>query len=258
MANDQLVIGGTVGNNAVPYSADYGVARLNADGSLDSTFGDNGKAITDLGMSDYIFGMYLQQNNKIVAIGESDTLGAFYCSVARYNNDATKKQIIITKIKRWLQHHNGIEWDNTNNVRNYVVQRSYDGIHFSSIARININNQSNLTYQDPTPLSGNNYYRLQTTSINGAVNYSNVIAVTNDNIKLSPNPATNSLHIQGLPSSSNIQIAVVDLAGNVALSIQLSALSTSYNLNIASLKQGNYLLKIETKDDVATKQFVKE
>ncbi|MBV9960809.1 MAG: T9SS type A sorting domain-containing protein [Parafilimonas sp.] len=92
-----------------------------------------------------------------------------------------------------------------------------------------------------------------------AVNYSNVLAVTNDDIKISPNPATNRLQIQGLPSSDNIKITVVDIAGNIAISQQLKANSiASYNLNIASLTQGNYLLKIEMNDDIITKQFIKE
>jgi type IX secretion system substrate protein len=78
-------------------------------------------------------------------------------------------------------------------------------------------------------------------------------------ISLSPNPATNSLHIQGLPSNQKIKLTVVDFAGNVAISQQLKAIgSSSYNLNLGLLKPSNYLLKIETYDDVITKQFVKE
>jgi hypothetical protein len=121
-------------------------------------------------------------------------------------------------------------------------------------ARINSGSQSNFTYADPMPLSGNNYYRLQTTSTNGLVNYSNVIAATNSDIKISPNPATNSLQIQGL--SSNSKLSVVDFSGNIKL--QTITNNNPFSLNIASLKAGNYLLKIETKDDVVTKKFAKE
>ena len=110
----------------------------------------------------------------------------------RYNNDYTKKQIIIKKIKHYISTHNNA----------------------------------------------------QTTALN--------------TVSIYPNPATNYLHIEGL-QSSNLKLTVVDFAGNVALSVQLSAFSSSsYNLNITSLKQGNYLLKIETNDGLVTKQFVKE
>jgi len=96
---------------------------------------------------------------------------------------------------------------------------------------------------------------LQTTSVNGTVNYSNVLAVSNSDIKLSPNPATNSLHIEGLSSTPKTKLTIVDITGNIKL--QAVANTSSYNLNIASLKQGNYLLKIEMNDEVVTKQFVK-
>jgi hypothetical protein len=65
------------------------------------------------------------------------------------------------------------------------------------------------------------------------------------------------LHVQGL-SSTQTRLTVVDFNGNVALSVQPSAFSASYNLNIASLHAGNYLLKIEVNGAVVTKQFVKE
>ena len=133
-------------------------------------------------MIDYCNAIALQPDGKIVAAGGSSDGITSYISLARYNNGISKRQIIITKIRHWIN---------------------------------------------------------------------------NNNIKLSPNPATSNLHIEGLPTS-NIKLTVVDFAGNIALSVKLSAFSTSYNLNIASLHQGNYLLKIETNGEVITKQFVKE
>jgi uncharacterized delta-60 repeat protein len=232
------------------------LARFSSFGLPDSSFGNNGQAITKVGNIAVGNSSLLQKNGQILVAGYSDILGSSFV-VVRYNNDdLTQKQQIITKIRHWIQHHNGIEWNNVNGANSYVVQRSYDGIHFNSIARINTGSQSNLTYQDPMPLSGNNYYRLQTTSVSGVTTNSNVIAVTSDDntIKISPNPAINSLHIEGL--SSNAKLIIVDFAGNVKL--QTQANGGNYNLNIASLKAGNYLLKIETKDDVVTKSFVKE
>ena len=87
-----------------------------------------------------------------------------------------------------MQHHNGIEWDNTGNVNSYAVQRSADGVNWQTVYRSPLTVH---TYNDPAPLNGTNYYRLQTTSTSNAVTNSNVIAISNDdNIKVSPNPAT--------------------------------------------------------------------
>ncbi|MEP6684851.1 MAG: T9SS type A sorting domain-containing protein [Parafilimonas sp.] len=248
--------------NVTDSNANFVLLRLKIDGSLDSNFGTNGSTITDFDLNDFAYSVVLQGgDSSIIVAGSSQSVSStdtVDVSLAAYNQFGVR-QMIVAKIKHWLQHHNGIQWDANSNLSSYVVQRSYDDVHFSSIAKINTGNNSNYTYADPSPLNNTNYYRLQTTSINGAVNYSNVLAVTNNDIKISPNPATNVLHIEGLSTLSKAILTVVDFAGNVAIRQQLPAnSSSSYNLNIALLKQGNYLLKIEANDDVITKKFVKE
>jgi len=66
------------------------------------------------------------------------------------------------------------------------------------------------------------------------------------------------LHVEGLSSSQKTKLTVVDFNGNVAMSHELSAINSSYNLNIASLHAGNYLLKIETNGEEVTRQFIKQ
>lgn len=251
--DNAIIIGGLLVGDS--YSS-FAVVKLTPSGSLDSSFGVDGEVITDFGYSSVIKSVLLQSNGKIIGAGVSGIPPIFNCSIARYNNDLSRKQIIITKIRKWIQHHNGFIWDGNSNINSYVVQRSYDGIHFNSIARVNSGNHSNYIYQDASPLSGTNYYRLQTTSRNGSVNYSNIIAVSNTDIKISPNPATNSLRIEGLSSSNKTKITVIDFSGNEKL--QVVANNSSYSLNIALLKAGNYLLKIEVNDETITKKFVKE
>ncbi|MBS1746571.1 MAG: T9SS type A sorting domain-containing protein [Bacteroidetes bacterium] len=237
------------------------MTRLNANGTIDSGFGENGQVIlTGVEGSGASNSVALQKDNKIILGGYTYTGVPVtgYLLLARYNNDLTKKQIIIAKIRRWIQHHNGIIWDNISNVKNYSVQRSGDGAHWSTVyntinhSQLSINNY----YNDPSPLPGTNYYRLQTTSKDGAVQYSNILAITsNDAIKISPNPAKNILHIEGL--SSKAKISVISFNGFTAISQRLMA-NGSYNLNIASLQPGNYLLKIEMNGAVVTKKFLKE
>jgi hypothetical protein len=97
---------------------------------------------------------------------------------------------------------------------------------------------------------------LQATGVDGFMAYSNVIAVANNDIRISPSPAQNILNVEGL--SANAKLTIVDLGGNIAISQKLPANSHSYDLNIASLYACNYLLKIEANGEVVTKQFVKE
>jgi len=237
----------------------FGLCRITNEGKLDSSFGINGLQSTAFSDFGEAYCAVLQDDGKIILGGyyQQKNESASYLMV-RYNNDFNQKQILITKIKKWVQHRNGFTWDANTSISSYVIQRSYDGIHFNSIAKMNMHNQKNLTYVDPTPLSGNSYYRLQTTSVDGAVANSNIIAVTNDalNVSLSPNPAKNTLSIAGLPANEKVKLTVLDFSGNVML--QAIANASSYNLNIASLHTGNYVIKMDIHGEVVSKQFVKE
>jgi uncharacterized delta-60 repeat protein len=254
----------------------FALCRITNDGKLDSSFGVNGLQTTAFSDNSNAYCAALQSDGKIV-------LGGFYSRtnddgdvrasylIARYNNEFNKKQMLIAKIRRSLQHHNGIVWDNLPGIKSYTVQRSADGGRWTTVQsqQSTVNSQSSIGnaqlstvnyYNDASPLPGTNYYRLQTTSVDGIVAYSNVIAINNEplTISLAPNPIKNVLRIEGLSSSNKIKISVVDLGGNVACSVQLIANSSSYNLNIAALKPGNYWLKLEVNGEVITKQFVKE
>ncbi|MEP6684224.1 MAG: T9SS type A sorting domain-containing protein [Parafilimonas sp.] len=52
------------------------------------------------------------------------------------------------------------------------------------------------------------------------------------------------------------QITVLDFTGNIRM--RAVADTSSYNLNIASLTTGNYLLKIEINGNVISKKYAKE
>ncbi len=66
-------------------SFDFALARINADGSLDSTFGTGGKVITDFGGSDdWAAALVLQPDGKLVAAGFSGTDSANF-ALARYH-----------------------------------------------------------------------------------------------------------------------------------------------------------------------------
>ena len=72
-------------------SFDIGLARYNANGTLDGSFGAAGKVLTDFssGSDDEGFAMALQPDGKIVVAGLSDAGGNFHFALARYNTDGT-------------------------------------------------------------------------------------------------------------------------------------------------------------------------
>jgi uncharacterized delta-60 repeat protein/uncharacterized repeat protein (TIGR01451 family) len=88
----KIVAGGYAVN--VAGNRDFALVRYNYDGSLDSTFGEGGKVTTDFstpGTNDRIWGIALQTDGKIVAVGE--TYNASFqnsdIALARYNANGT-------------------------------------------------------------------------------------------------------------------------------------------------------------------------
>jgi uncharacterized delta-60 repeat protein len=81
----------TVGGAKTSRSQDFALARYNANGTLDTTFGTGGKVTTDFaGNDDQAFAVVLQPDGKIVAAGQA---GSGYrggdFALARYNANGT-------------------------------------------------------------------------------------------------------------------------------------------------------------------------
>ncbi len=74
-ANGRIVLAGTANKSGVD-DTDFAVARVLSNGQLDANFNSNGRATIafDLGLSksDVLYGMTLQQDGKIVLVGDSD------------------------------------------------------------------------------------------------------------------------------------------------------------------------------------------
>src|SRR5207244_4287411 len=87
--DDKIVAVGTTDAN----NGDFAVARYNPDGTLDATFGTNGRVTTDFGHDDKAAAVALQGDGKIVAVGSSEAAGGNFFSskfaVARYNPDGS-------------------------------------------------------------------------------------------------------------------------------------------------------------------------
>jgi len=79
-------------NAAGKWYPDFALARYNTNGSLDASFGSSGKVTTDFGTSynDWAYGVAIQNDGKIVAVGSSTGMGLREdFSLARYNSDGS-------------------------------------------------------------------------------------------------------------------------------------------------------------------------
>ena len=80
----RLVIAGVANNGA---GNDFAVARLNADGSLDTSFASGGRALIDFGGNDSAFAVTVDAAGRIIVAGSSDTGTGAEFAVARLNAD---------------------------------------------------------------------------------------------------------------------------------------------------------------------------
>jgi uncharacterized delta-60 repeat protein len=76
-----IVAGGATDSLSDPVAVDFALARYNPDGSLDMSFGDEGRVTTDFGSADQAWAVLLQPDGKIVAAGVSANQGMAF---ARY------------------------------------------------------------------------------------------------------------------------------------------------------------------------------
>ncbi len=236
------------------------------DGSLDSTFGENGVAIAGFNEIDAAgFAGIVQDDGKIIVGGSGylpDDNDFTRIALVRFNNTITPTPPDFAKIQKW-QGHYGFSWDDWsgNKTTYYSVGRSTNASTFTEIAQVqDVKGIKNYKYQDPAPPAGIVYYQLTAYRTDDKVVSSNIVTcgddVPNNFIKLYPNPAKNSLRIEGLSKIEKTKLTVIDLSGN----IKVSAIATadSYTLNIATLKPGNYMLRIESNGNMVSRMFVKE
>lgn len=69
--------------------SDFALARYNPDGSLDTSFGGDGKVTTDFGANDKAFGVAVQRDGKTVALGWAGRGSTASNVLVRYNADGS-------------------------------------------------------------------------------------------------------------------------------------------------------------------------
>ena len=113
--NGKIVAGGYFSSNQTGVLT---ITRYSQDGLIDSSFGVSGIQNTSFYGDDVGTSIVTQKDGKIVLSGYSqiDSESKFVVVLARYNGDETKKQIIIQKIKHYIQTHNDAQATTLNNV----------------------------------------------------------------------------------------------------------------------------------------------
>ncbi len=152
-----------------------------------------------------------------------------------------------------------LNWSTSSELNNshFIVEKSTDGITFTTVAQFasknsNSNTRLNYTYVDATPSNGTNYYRLTQVDLNGT---SKVLGVKSQqvNIKtansvLYPNPLQGNKFNLSLANQQDGQVAVsiTSLLGKSVYQGNVNVVSGTATVSISTqLVSGLYLVNVE-------------
>ncbi|MCD6019862.1 MAG: hypothetical protein K0S53_2983 [Bacteroidetes bacterium] len=160
--------------------------------------------------------------------------------------------------------YNLIKWTTASEINNdyFVLERSRDGINWIEITKINGSgnsvNYKHYQYEDYSFVSNEiNYYRLKQVDFSGEAEYSPTISLeSSEKIEtyisdLHPNPTNENVYFNLFTSQPDIAyIEVIDFMGKTIIGEQQSvdAGKNHLELNMSSLKNGLYMLKISTEN----------
>ena len=271
-------ITGITGSNISKWNRSWNLQKTagNSSGQVTINFNFNDyNGTTPLATSSYAIlynatdGSFLTGTNKLVNIVSAGTVSgnnvSFLVNVANLANgyytlvySATSiLPVNFTAFTASLE--NGktqLKWSVAEEAGNdvFLVQRSTDGINFSSIGTfsgspVNISTAS-YSFNDEKPLTGQNYYRIQLTEVTGRTIYSAVklINVTSNNnqatVAVYPNPAINIIQVN--TNNANTTKGVVQLlnAAGQAVTVNISIPSSGMvQIPVAHLEAGIYYLQ---------------
>ena len=153
-----------------------------------------------------------------------------------------------------------VSWETSNNnaVSYFEVEHSFDGIDFKLLKTISQSSSHSYSLNDMAPSNGINYYRVVEHDNDGRISYYDVKQVTIGSVStdvIYPNPTKGLLQIK---SSNMKSIDILDASGKLLVTYKVPTGQVLSQLNLSSLKAGNYMVKIATTDGVITKKLTKE
>lgn len=159
-----------------------------------------------------------------------------------------------------------LHWTTATELNNdfFAIEHSTDGIAFRTVGQVKgagtTSEEVQYEFMHRKPIAGTNYYRLKQVDFDGTVDYSDLIAVDmykrSGGISVFPNPTIDRVVVQLEERPERAAISLMNILGQ---SIDLTPLTTDlgWELHLADLEPGMYMLRIEANGKIITKQIVK-
>ncbi|MFN6341506.1 MAG: T9SS type A sorting domain-containing protein [Bacteroidota bacterium] len=166
-----------------------------------------------------------------------------------------------------------LNWKTASEINNYgfFIERSLDGIHFSTINFVEGKGNSNVTaeyvYTDVNAFgtAAKLYYRLRQQDIDGTISYSNVAVLTRSDksmqqVSMYPNPATATTTVEFFTVETNASIQVADINGKIVYTTRMNTVEglNKFVLNeVNTLDAGIYLVTIHAGNESQVLKLMK-
>ncbi len=146
-----------------------------------------------------------------------------------------------------------LKWSTASEMNNafFTVQRSRDAVGWSNIEQVAGAGTSSLphsyTANDQSPYTGESYYRLIQTDLDGKRTYSSTITIdvkkTASAVSLYPNPATDHISI-AMADGGDYEVTLFNANGQ-AMFRPVMVTGNNLLLNVSSMQAGVYFIRID-------------
>jgi Secretion system C-terminal sorting domain len=151
------------------------------------------------------------------------------------------------------------------NTKNFDVEWGTNGINFTKLGEVaaagNSNVVSHYNYKHTTPSNGFNYYRVKQIDLNGEAKYSTIVKVLyNKNIKqtiVAPNPVADMLNVIEPKAVFITAITIIDSKGATVVQKSINAEEQVLSIQVSQLAKGQYVIKVQYKNEAKSYSFMK-
>ena len=162
------------------------------------------------------------------------------------------------------------ETDKGVNFSHFVIERSSDGAHYTSLGLVQASTAASLTLQysftDIAPASGTNYYRLKMTDADGTYQYSGIITIRTNvqgfNVSASPNPFTNNVVVTiESATDETVLLRVFNNDGKLVWRKSTSVYTgtnVQYFSELQALPKGIYYIKVNKQNSESGLKLIKQ
>ena len=257
----RIAVGGT--------NDDFTIALYKVDGTLDSTFGDNGIAISDVAPGSSNIRSLSFRDNKLYAAGDGQFPGEMGIVARFLLPEGGSLPVSLLDFTGTLQNKSILlRWKiaTEKDLAKYVIERSPDGSGFLPINSVEPKNSGSFTRDysivDDQPFQGVNFYRLKMVDMDGKFTYSNIISVkinTGNKLQIFPNPVQRILFVEATGVNEKALVQIVDAGGRKMKEMKVSLTGqTSFSIDVSSLPGGFYSLLIRKNGKTEVRTFIKK